>query len=175
MARTAPRPRTVRTTDPSTNEVAAIERAKSASVGQTLFVCARLLDEIALGRVRERTGIGLRRAHTALFPHLDLAGTRLTELARRVGVSKQAIAPLVDEMVEMGVLERVDDPQDARAKRIRFSSRGGQHGLLAGLATLGQLEAELATAIGERRFVELKRSLDALLVALRALETTAGD
>lgn len=66
-------------------------------------------------------------------------------------------------------------PQDARAKRIRFSSRGGQHGLLAGLATLGQLEAELATAIGERRFVELKRSLDALLVALRALETTAGD
>jgi DNA-binding MarR family transcriptional regulator len=148
-----------------------VERAKAASLGQVLFKCARLLDEQALARVRERTGIGLRRAHTALFPHIDLAGTRLTDLAKRVGVSKQAVAPLVEEMVEMGVLERTVDPQDARAKRICFTSHRGRSGLLEGLAVLAELEAQLGTAIGKRKLVTLHVLLSELL---QVLETRAG-
>ena len=152
----------------------AVERAKAASLGQVLFKCARLLDEQALARVRERTGIGLRRAHTALFPHIDLAGTRLTDLAKRVGVSKQAVAPLVEEMVEMGVLERIADPQDARAKRICFSSHRGRSGLLEGLAVLAELEAELGAAIGKRKLATLHVLLGELLQVLeaRAEDTT---
>lgn len=146
----------------------AIDRAKAASLGQVLFKCARLLDEQALARVRERTGIGLRRAHTALFPHVDLAGTRLTELARRVGVSKQAVAPLVEEMVEMGVLERIADPEDARAKRIRFATHRGRSGILEGLAVLAELEAELGAAIGKRKLATLHTLLGELLAALEA-------
>lgn len=146
----------------------AVERAKAASLGQVLFKCARLLDEQALARVRERTGIGLRRAHTSLFPHIDLAGTRLTDLAHRVGVSKQAIAPLVDEMVEMGVLERIPDPDDARAKRIRFAAQRGRSGVLAGLAVLAELEAELGAAIGKRKLTQLHGLLAELLRVLEA-------
>jgi DNA-binding MarR family transcriptional regulator len=145
-----------------------LERAKAASLGQVLFKCARLLDEQALARVRERTGIGLRRAHTALFPHIDLTGTRLTDLAQRAGVSKQAIAPLVDEMVEMGVLERIPDPDDARAKRIQFASQRGRSGILAGLAVLAELEAELAAAIGKRKMTQLHELLGELLQVLEA-------
>lgn len=137
-------------------------------MGQVLFKCARLLDEQALARVRDRTGIALRRAHTALFPHIELEGTRLTELARRVGVSKQAVAPLVDEMVEMGVLERIADPEDARAKRIRFAARRGRSGLLEGLAVLAELERELAAVMGARKLAQLHALLTELLGALEA-------
>lgn len=146
----------------------AVERAKAASLAQVLFKCARLLDEQALSRVRARTGIGLRRAHTALFPHIDLDGTRLTELARRMGVSKQAVAPLVEEMVEMGVLERIADPDDARAKRICFARHRGRSGILAGLAVLAELEAELAEVVGKRKLAQLHVLLGELLVALEA-------
>lgn len=137
-----------------------------------LFKCARLFDEQALARVRDRTGIGLRRAHTALFAHIDLEGTRLTELARRVGVSKQAVAPLVEEMVEMGVLERIADPEDARAKRICFAEHRGRSGLLEGLAVLAEIEAELGVAIGKRKLAQLHELLGELLVVL---EDAAGD
>ena len=155
---------------PTEPERDALERAKRASASQLLFRCARLLNELALSRARERSGLAIRAAHTSLFPHIDLEGTRLTELARRLGVSKQATAQLVDEMVAMRVLERVPDPDDARAKRIRFARRRGSIVLMEGLAMLGEIEAELARALGARRLEALRRTL---LQLLDLLETGA--
>ena len=154
----------------------ALEQAKRASPSQLLFKCARLLNELALARARQRSGLAIRAAHTSLLPHVDLDGTRLTELARRLGVSKQATAQLVDEMVAMGVLQRVPDPDDARAKRIRFARRGGSLALMEGLALLGEIEAELARQLGRRRFAELHRTLLQLLDLLErgALDPAAG-
>jgi DNA-binding MarR family transcriptional regulator len=148
--------------------VSAVERhalaaAKQASVIQLLFKCARVLDERAIARVRERSGLtGLRTAHTSLFPHIDLEGTRLTELARRVDISKQAVAQLVDELVEMGGLERVPDPADGRAKLIRFAKRRGRLVLFDGLDVLRELESQLAVALGKHGVEVLRRLLVAL-------------
>ena len=61
----------------------ALESEKRASVAQLLFKCARLVNERALERVRERRGIAIRAAHTTLFPHIDVTrGSRLTDLAQ---------------------------------------------------------------------------------------------
>ena len=65
-------------TAPSPTEQQAIAAAKSASTAQLLFKCARLVNELALERLRLATGQALRPAHTALFPLIDLEGTRLT-------------------------------------------------------------------------------------------------
>lgn len=150
-------------TAPSPTEQQAIAAAKSASTAQLLFKCARLVNELALERLRLATGQALRPAHTALFPLIDLEGTRLTEIARRAGVSKQAVAPLVDELVAMGALEKVPDPSDGRARLLRFA-RGpdGRSGLLAGLALLGTLEAELQAALGGARWFALHDALSSL-------------
>lgn len=135
-----------------------LETQKRASVGQLLFKCARLLNEQALARVQEQTGQAVRASHTALFPHVDLDGTRLTELARRAGLSKQQTFQLVEELEAMGLLERVPDPEDGRARLVRFSRRG-RRGLLAGLAVLRGLEAELGATIGEGRMADLHDTL----------------
>jgi DNA-binding MarR family transcriptional regulator len=140
----------------------ALEAAKRASVAQLLFRAARLLNERAIARLRAKTRLGnVRTSHTALLPHIDLDGTRLTELARRMDVSKQAAAELVDELEAMGVLEKVPDPSDGRAKLVRFTKRGRQ-GLLDGLRLLQELETELESALGRDRL----RALHATLVAL---------
>jgi DNA-binding MarR family transcriptional regulator len=159
-----------RSPGPSPAERAALEKAKRGSVAQLLFKCARLLNELAIARARERTGLDVRVAHTALFPHIDLDGTRLTELARRLGVSKQAAGQLVDEMVELGVLERVADPDDARAKRIRFARRGGALALMEGFAVLGELEKTLAQKLGNKRVDALHGTLLELLELLEQRE-----
>jgi DNA-binding MarR family transcriptional regulator len=141
---------------------ARLEEAKRGSWAQLLFKCARLLNDKALTRVQQASGRGqLRTAHTALFPHIDLGGTRLTVLAQRLGISKQAVGQLVMELVVMGVVESVPDPTDGRAKLIRFSGRG-QAGLLEGLRVLGGVEAELAQQIGQARAKALHDALLAL-------------
>jgi len=114
---------------------------------------------------RPRAG-ALRTSHTALFPHIDLEhGTRLTELARRVGISKQAVAQLVDELESFGMLERRPDPEDGRAKRIAFST-SGRGALVDGLEALAEVEAELRARVGSKAMASLKESVEKLLEAL---------
>jgi DNA-binding MarR family transcriptional regulator len=152
---------------------ARLDQAKSASALQLLFKAARLIDEEALQRVAEKPGRPrLRRSHTSLFPHIDLEGTRVTDLAERLGVTKQAVSQLVDDLEAMDVLERVVDPDDARARRVRFTSRG-RAGLLDGLAVLGALEDEYAAKIGKRRMKELHRALVSLLMQVEGSAPTS--
>lgn len=140
----------------------ALESEKRASVAQLLFKCARLVNERALERVRERRGIEIRAAHTTLFPHIDVTrGSRLTDLAQMLGVSKQAVGQLVDELSEMGVLERRPDPDDGRAKRVCYTDLGRQ-GLFDGLAILREEERAMERAIGAQRFAQLHAALIAL-------------
>ncbi len=139
-----------------------IEQAKRSSLGQVLFKTARLFNEEALARLRAQSGLPVRAAHTTLLPHIDFAGTRLTVLAQRVGVSKQAVHQLVLEMEAMGTLERVQDPTDGRARLIRFTE-AGRRGLLVGLGVLGSVRSEAAEALGEERLERLQGDLVALL------------
>ena len=136
-------------------------------MAQLLFRCARLLNEQALARVRERFGVPVRPSHMSLVPHIDLEGTRLTTLARRVGVSKQAVGQLVGDLEDFGMLERVPDPDDGRAKLVRFTAQGRQ-GMLDGLALLGEFEHELEQDLGARRMRSLHGALLALLARLEA-------
>ncbi|HTV21777.1 MAG TPA: MarR family transcriptional regulator, partial [Polyangiaceae bacterium] len=147
---------------------AELEAAKSESTLQLLFKASRWLDERALELAAQRTGgLRLRRSHTSLLPHIDLEGTRITDLAERLGVSKQAASQLVDDLEAAGVVAREPDPDDARARRVVFT-RKGREGLLEGLSLLRDMERELSRAIGEESMAELRRALVAILAALQA-------
>jgi DNA-binding MarR family transcriptional regulator len=143
------------------------EALKRQSVAQLLFKCARLLNEQALARVNRRAGSAppLRAAHTALLPHLSSQGVRGAELAKKLGVTKQAVSQLLTELEEWGVVEQVPDPHDGRAKLVRFTARG-EEGMLHGLSVLRELERELSDKIGKRRMQELHTALLALEQAL---------
>lgn len=151
-----------------------LEQAKRQSLAQRLFRCARLWNEQALAEVRALSGQPVRPAHAALFPHIDLEGTRQTELARRLGVSKQAVGQLVEELESMGMVERRPDPEDGRSRRVHFTARG-REGLLHGLGLLAQMEAELGAELGAERLEAVGEGLDALEAALerRALSPAA--
>ena len=138
------------------------DAAKRASVGQLLMKCGRLFNEQALAKVREETGEDtLRTSHTALFPHIDFEGTRQTVLAAKLGISKQAVGQLVAELEGIGMLERIPDPSDGRAKLIRFSNRG-RFGLMQGMKVLAAVEAELEEELGSETMAALHDGLTAL-------------
>ena len=141
--------------DPS---LEALERAKRESTLQLLFKAARLLNDEALARVRARTGADVRAAHTALFPHIDWEGTRITDIAARAGITKQGVGQLVDDLERAGLLERVPDPADGRAKLVRFTATG-RRALLDGIAVLREVEADHAAALGADRMHALRETL----------------
>ena len=143
------------------------EALKRQSVAQLLFKCARLVNERAIERANQKLGPepALRASHTALFPHLTSEGVRGADLAKKLGVTKQAVSQLVAELEYWGVVEQVEDPKDGRAKLVRFTPKGEQ-GLLQGLAVLRELETELGDKIGKRRMQELHTALLALEKAL---------
>lgn len=142
------------------------DAAKRKSVGQLLFKAARLWNEAAVARVQALGEPRLRLAHTQVFPHLDIeGGTRLTVLARRMGMSKQAAGQLVDDLQAMGMVARVPDPADRRAARVVYTKHG-LDGLRHGLGVLQQMEAELTGSLGPERMDALRDLLTALLAVL---------
>ncbi len=139
------------------------EQKKRSSLLQVLFKAARLANEAALRRIRERTGeYWIRPVHTTLFPHIPFDGIRLTALAEKMGVTKQAVQRLVDELESGGFLERVPDPDDGRAKLIRWSARGGE-GLDEGVDFLLAFERELADVLGKESLVDAHATLSRLV------------
>jgi DNA-binding MarR family transcriptional regulator len=150
----------------SAGERRAFEATRDAATLQLLFKAARLANETALARAAsDAARPPVRPAHTALFPHLDFEGIRLTDLASRVGVTKQAVGPLVDDLVALGMVERIGDPTDKRAKRVRFSRRG-RAALLHGLGVLREIEHALGATVGRRRMRELHETLKLIIAAL---------
>jgi DNA-binding MarR family transcriptional regulator len=154
-----------RATAPGARAVAAeIE----ASVGQRLLRVARQLDERAIAEVNRQAGRSLLRpALTRVFPHIDFAGVRITDLAQRLGVTKQAASQLVAELQADGAVELVRDPDDGRARRVRWSAKGLQ-ALRHGLGVLAGIERQLEARVGRARMA-------ALAAALVAVEEALGD
>ena len=89
----------------------------------------------------------LTAAHVHINRHLAPEGSRLTELAARAGVSKQAMGKLVDQCEAWDLVQRQSDPRDARACLVVFTP-AGLNWLQAYQEAVTQAQAELQDAVG---------------------------
>ena len=112
--------------------------------------------------VHERGFAGIRLVHIALIRNVDESGTRITDIARRAGMTKQATGQLVAEFVELGYIRVVPHPDDGRVKIARYTAKGKRL-LVAIVASIEQTEAAFAGKIGPEKLAELKATLAALL------------
>lgn len=96
-----------------------------------------------------------------LLPFIDLEGTRSSELARRVGISKQAVAKAIKEMEDAGLVVRVEDEVDGRAFRVSFSEAGLEY-LLKIHEAIDAIEQEYEELIGAGEMKRLRRALSAI-------------
>lgn len=70
-----------------------------------------------------RGHVDARPALLAVAAHIAPEGSRVTELAERAQLTKATIVRTVDELERLGYVERVPDPDDGRAKRVRMTPR----------------------------------------------------
>jgi DNA-binding MarR family transcriptional regulator len=98
-------------------------------------------------------------------------GLRPVEIAAQSGMSKQALNYLLGQLEEGGYLERVDDPEDGRSKRVRVTERGFETGTVM-RAEVTKIEKEFARAYGSEGLATLR---DMLLKLNLVLDTQAAD
>ncbi|MBL9006380.1 MAG: MarR family transcriptional regulator [Myxococcales bacterium] len=151
-----------------------VEKLQASSLGYLLIRCSQIWGDRAIAAVNAEAGAPvLREAHTRLLPHLQTPdGIRITELAKAVGVTKQATQPLVAELAEQGIVRIETDREDARAKRV-FLTEFGLEALLHGTGILLRIEEDLAPHLGPRARHALKTHLATLRSALEATASAA--
>ena len=89
----------------------------------------------------------LSASHIHITRHLATEGSRLTDLAQCARMSKQAMGKLVTQCEAWGLVTRLDDAHDARARRIVFTPVGLAW-LQAYEQAVTQAQDELGAAVG---------------------------
>src|SRR5206468_11197787 len=94
-------------------------------------------------------------AYLTVFQYPGPQGSRPSELAARLRISKQALNYLLGELERLGYFERRADPDDLRSKRIALTPRG-----IAAVGMIREAVVEMETTwaqqLGPRRFAQLR-------------------
>lgn len=143
-------------------DVEQLAELRREHIGRLLQRANRMFSERATELLRARGHRALSLAHTTLLSYLDLEGTRITVLAERAGMTKQAMGQLVAELEDQGYLVRAPDPTDRRASLVRFTDAGWRF-LRDAAEIKREIQAEYAAILGEERLAELRDSLERLL------------
>jgi len=103
----------------------------------------------------------LNPAHIGLWRYPGLEGLRPSQLAERVGITKQSVNDLLAYLEQHGYLLRVPDSADGRARVIRITSKGRRLEQTI-YAQAGAAELRIAEILGPKRFTQLHSSLELL-------------
>lgn len=86
--------------------------------------CARALRNDMLVSGHQRGFTEIASSHNAVFATLPSEGARAADMAARAGVTRQSLGEVIRDMTRIGVLETIPDPNDGRAKIVRYTDYG---------------------------------------------------
>jgi DNA-binding MarR family transcriptional regulator len=107
---------------------------------------------------------GIRPGQAVALVPLAAGGLHASDLADRLGVSRQAVAQAVAALERHDYIIRGPHPSDARARIIELTPRGRQ-ALRVMRSNAIDVEKRWRDVLGDRRFGELRETLQALLSA----------
>ena len=133
-----------------------------------------LQDEL-FERLAEAGYEDLQPRHGAVLAYLDEDGVRATELARLSGRHKQIVGRILDELEDLGYVERRPDPADRRAKLI-FPTERGLAQVHLGDQIVADIEARHASEVGARTYAQFRDVLRGVVARRTQFKevTTAG-
>jgi DNA-binding MarR family transcriptional regulator len=116
---------------------------------------------------------GLKLSHALILPQISSTGTRIVDIAKSQGVSKQAIGQIANELESLGYITRTDDQTDKRSKKLILTPQGIQLIRQAAGFTL-KADTELKSSMGETAFNALKTHSHTLFKRLSLKYPDAG-
>src|SRR6266480_3136160 len=143
---------------PFTNSPGAEQPSAPPLIGALLRIPWEAVQRHMLARLHERGFDDLDAAHLNVFQYPGPQGARPSELATRLGISKQALNYLLGELERLDYLERRPDLNDLRSKRVALTRRGTTAiGVIR--EAVGEMETAWAQQLGPKRFAQLRNLL----------------
>lgn len=104
---------------------------------------------------------GLRPSHYRLLDYTPADGIRLTDLAHRANMTKQALGEFVATLETAGLLHVAADPNDGRARLVTLTPEGERvrdhiH------RTIGAIEQDLQRRVGTQKWAIFREVLTEL-------------
>jgi DNA-binding MarR family transcriptional regulator len=126
------------------------EELKNSSLGHALIKAGRLYNDYAFNLLKDSIGDeDLRQSHVNLFPYIPFSGITIVSLAKKAGVSKQAVSVLVNELLVKEVLVKIANPHDKRSFLISFK-QGKSAPIFKGMQLLKSLDEKLIELLGTK-------------------------
>jgi len=92
-------------------------------VATLMLIAYRAMDDRVI-RAMHEAGFEVTVAQARIAQRIAEDGSRLTDLAEQAQVTKQTASLLVAALEGEGLVERVPDPADGRARLIQFTRKG---------------------------------------------------
>lgn len=149
--------------DETTTEVGGIkvddkQPWRTENLGRLLLHALNLCERRVLERLDE-SGFGTtRQVHLNIMRHVDSDGTRMSDLATRLGITNGATTQAVELCVAENLVKLAPDKDDRRVRRVFMTSRGKRY-LEIVHASYDATEAEISKLLGDRNAANLRKSL----------------
>ncbi|MCG3125768.1 MAG: hypothetical protein CHACPFDD_00595 [Phycisphaerae bacterium] len=142
-------------------DLADLQARRAGSVPRMLFNAYNVCRDYVLAELAGRGYPDVNMSHAVLLRQIDFQGTSLAELARRAGVSRQAMTKLARQLERLRYVRVQSDAGDRRIRVVRLTA----HGLAMAAACIQAYEAL------ERRFERVvgRGRLTTLRVAIRRI------
>ena len=137
----------------STNISGIRPNLKQLLIARADWFARELEDEISLTEYSD-----LSPAESRLLAHMAGKPCNMAELARRLGVSQQAVHKTVSGLSGRGILTLTDDPDRGNAKLVLYTDLGRQVNR-AGARIIERIEERIATKIGPEALEQLRELL----------------
>ena len=118
------------------------------------------LDEGLQARLHDHGWPDVNRPQSMVMTNIVSGIVRPSDIARNLGLSRQAIHSTINQMVKLGIVQLDVDPDDRRHMIVSLTDLGGRMRKDA-QRSMDALTAQIAAVLGQDKF-------DALLAALEA-------
>ena len=118
------------------------------------------LDEGLQARLHARGWPDVNRSQSMVMTNIVSGFARPSDIARNLGISRQAIHSTLNQMVKLGMIHMQVDPDDRRHMIVALTERGAQMRQDAQRA-MDALSAQIANALGQEQFEALLAGLEA--------------
>ncbi len=132
-------------------------------IGWLVWQAAFLWKDAYLAAMQEAGHDWYGKAQSNITAFLDpRGGTPQKRLVERSGLTKQAVQQLVDDLEAAGIVQRVPDPRDKRAKIIRYTDKG-KAALRDGTRIKRRIEARMTESLGKAGMTQLRANLSRII------------
>lgn len=128
------------------------------NLGRLLLLALDRWQNELVRALRDAGFADLKATHVNLLRHVDMEGTRITEIGERAGVTKQAVGKLIVACEKLDLVHVVADPTDGRAKIVRFTPKGRAI-ILAEKEIIDRIDGGIKARLGAGAFAQLRANL----------------